>query len=195
MGAVLQQQEGSVWKPLGYFSKRLSEAQRKYSSYDRELLAIYLAIAHFRYMVEGRDFVVYTDHTPLTFVFSKLGSAKELPRRTRQIRFISEFTTNIRHVSGNGNVVADTSSVWRRLAVPHPSTSKNSHVYKVLTDQQLMQSLSELSDNLQFKQIMLLGSNQYVICETSTKKARPSLTEIIRRLAFDTVPQPLNNLV
>lgn len=71
VGAVLQHKIEGVWKPLGYFSKRLSEAQKKYSTYDRELLAIYLAIVHFRNMIEGRQLTVMTDHKPLTHVFSK----------------------------------------------------------------------------------------------------------------------------
>lgn len=78
--------------------------------YDKELLSVYSAIAHFRYLIEGRNVIVYTDHKPLTFAFSKIGCDKELPRRARQIMFISEFTTDIRHISGSDNVVADTLS-------------------------------------------------------------------------------------
>ncbi|CAH4034437.1 unnamed protein product [Pieris brassicae] len=48
VGAVLQQYVDNKWKPLGYFSQKNSDAQTKYSTYDRELLAIYLAIRHFK---------------------------------------------------------------------------------------------------------------------------------------------------
>ncbi|CAK1585015.1 unnamed protein product [Parnassius mnemosyne] len=40
VGAVLQQKIDSGWIPLAFFSKKFNTAQRKYSPYDRELLAI-----------------------------------------------------------------------------------------------------------------------------------------------------------
>ena len=46
VGAVLSQ--GPLHKPLGFFSKKLSKPEMKYSAFDKELLAIYLAIKHFR---------------------------------------------------------------------------------------------------------------------------------------------------
>jgi hypothetical protein len=43
----------------------LDKAQTNYSAFDRELLAVVAAIKHFFYMLEGRQFVVFTDHKPL----------------------------------------------------------------------------------------------------------------------------------
>ena len=43
IGAVLQQLVGSDLQPLALFSKKLQPAQTRYSTFDRELLAIYLA--------------------------------------------------------------------------------------------------------------------------------------------------------
>jgi cleavage and polyadenylation specificity factor subunit 1 len=53
MGAILQQRIKNAWQPLVFFSKKLSTAQQKYSAYDRELLAIYEAVKHFRHMLEA----------------------------------------------------------------------------------------------------------------------------------------------
>jgi len=54
LGAVLEQKEGdNNWAPLAYFSKQLSKAQKYYSTYDRELLAIYTAVKHFKYMLNS----------------------------------------------------------------------------------------------------------------------------------------------
>jgi RNase H-like domain found in reverse transcriptase len=49
VGAVLQQRDGGNWRPLAFYSKKLDLAQHKYSAFDRELLAVYLAIRHFRF--------------------------------------------------------------------------------------------------------------------------------------------------
>ena len=70
VGAVLQQHIDGVWHPISYFSKKLRPAETRYSTFDRELLAVYLAIKHFRHFVEGRDFHVATDHKPLTFALA-----------------------------------------------------------------------------------------------------------------------------
>ena len=69
-----------------------------------ELLGIYSAIKHFRNFVEGHPFIIYTDHKPLC---TMLSSQKERsPRQTRYLSFISEFSSDIRHVKGTDNVVA-----------------------------------------------------------------------------------------
>ena len=69
-GATLQQVSDGIVKPLAFFSKNFSPAQQNYSTFDRELLAIVLAIKHFRYFVEGRQFEVLTDHKPLTYIMN-----------------------------------------------------------------------------------------------------------------------------
>jgi hypothetical protein len=66
VGAVIQQRHrGQAWRPLGFFSAQLNKAEANYSAFDRELLAVVAAIRHFRYMLEGRKFVIFTDHKPL----------------------------------------------------------------------------------------------------------------------------------
>jgi hypothetical protein len=58
VGAVLQQKVNNAWQPLGFYSKRLQPAETRYSTFGRELLAVYLAIRHFRHHLEGREFFV-----------------------------------------------------------------------------------------------------------------------------------------
>ncbi len=67
VGAALHQQpKGSVgWQPLGFFSRKLESAQAKWSAFDRELYACVEGIHHFRFILEGRSFTIYTDHKPL----------------------------------------------------------------------------------------------------------------------------------
>jgi hypothetical protein len=69
MGAVLQQHVQNAWQPLAFFSKKLNPVQQKYSAYDRELLAIYEAVKHFRHMLEERHFTIFNDHKPITYTF------------------------------------------------------------------------------------------------------------------------------
>ena len=102
IGGVLSQLVDGSWQPLAFFSRQLHSAEQKYSAFDRELLALYQAVRHFRYFLEARDFVVYTDHKPLTLAFGKVSDPWS-PRQQRHLAYISEFCTDVRHVSGKDN--------------------------------------------------------------------------------------------
>ena len=69
VGAALHQIVDGAAVPIRFFSRKLSEAQQKYPTYDRELLAAYLATLHFRDMIEGRRVTLRTDHKPLVRAF------------------------------------------------------------------------------------------------------------------------------
>ena len=106
VGAVLQQYINGQWQPISFFSKKLKPAETRYSTFDRELLAIYLSLKHFRYFLKGRTFHVDTDHKPLTFAFN-CQPDRYSPRQSRHLNYISQFTTDLRHVRGIDNSVAD----------------------------------------------------------------------------------------
>ena len=121
VGAVLQQMHGGGLRPLAFFSQKLDAAQQKYSAFDRELLACYLAIRHFRWILEGRSFFVLSDHKPLSFALHRLSDAWSA-RQQRHLSYVAEFTSDIRHVPGKDNVVADALS--RPAAVVAPSAAQ-----------------------------------------------------------------------
>ena len=106
IGAVLQQLLDGQWCPLAYFSRKLSPTEQRYSTFDRELLAVYCAIRHFWHFLEAREFHILTDHKPLTHSLHSKPD-KHSPRQVRHLDFISQFTSDIRHVTGQGNPVAD----------------------------------------------------------------------------------------
>ena len=47
VGAVLQQMIDNTWRPIAFFCKTRKPQETRYSTFDRELLAVYLAIKHF----------------------------------------------------------------------------------------------------------------------------------------------------
>jgi hypothetical protein len=91
---------------LAFFSKKLAPAEVKYSTFDRELLAAYATIRHFRFLLEGRQFQLLTDHKPLVTAMTRV-SPPQSARQQRHLAYISEFTTDLRHTPGAENVVAD----------------------------------------------------------------------------------------
>jgi hypothetical protein len=77
----------------------------KYSTFDRELLAAFSTIRHFRFLLEGRQFQLLTDHKPLVAAIVRV-TPPQSARQQRHLAYISEFTTDLRHTPGSENVVA-----------------------------------------------------------------------------------------
>ena len=69
MGAVLSQEsEDRGDKPVAYFSRKLLPREEKYSTIEKECLAIRLAIHAFRVYLMGRAFTIQTDHRSLEWL-------------------------------------------------------------------------------------------------------------------------------
>lgn len=186
VGAALHQKVGKTMSPLGFFSKKLTDTQQKYSTYDRELLAIYLAITHFHNVIEGRQLTVLTDHKPLTYAFSKLASSNENPRRTRHLLYISEYTSDIQYVSGPANIVADAFS--RVETIICPTTLNYEEIARAQSaDSQVTLLRTNNNNNVELKLMPIPGSDNGIWCETSTTYVRPYLPLEFRKNAFDSV--------
>ena len=106
IAGVLHQMVGGQEQPLVFFSRRTTAAESRYSSYDLELLAIYSSVLHFRHVLEGRAFQIFTDQRPLTSAFLKARDPIS-NRQRHQLAVISEYCTNLSHVPGIENRVAD----------------------------------------------------------------------------------------
>jgi cleavage and polyadenylation specificity factor subunit 1 len=107
----------NAWQPLAFFSKKLNSAQQKYNAYDQELLAVYEAVKNFRHILEARHFAVFTDHKPITFAFQQK-RGKCSPRQFNHLDYIAQFTTDVRHIPGQDNVVADNLSCVESITAP-----------------------------------------------------------------------------
>lgn len=188
MGAVLEQKDPGGWVPLMFFSKKFSAAQIKYSAYDRELTAIFEAVKFFRYFLEGQYFTIITDHKPLIYAF-KQRSDKASPRQVRQLSFIAQFTTNIKYIPGNANVVAD--SLSRINAVRLPLIFNLIELAKSQTDdEQLKKVLGSPDHPLKLKKIQWGPELSFVYCEISGDSIRPYIPENLRRTVFDLFHTP-----
>ena len=103
-GVIWQQQKNGEWKPVGYFSKTMTPAERVYPIQDRELLAVVQTLEHYCPELWGQKFFVVTDHQALLYFASKRALS------TRQIRwadFLSNFDITFRYRPGKENVAAD----------------------------------------------------------------------------------------
>ncbi|GFX19387.1 hypothetical protein TNCV_3015261 [Trichonephila clavipes] len=148
-------------------------------TYDRELLGIYLSVKHFKHLLEGNDFVIYTDHKPLTFAF-KQKNEKASPRQQRQLQYISEFSCNIQHVLGKDNVVAD--------ALSRIDSISEINFEEIAEEQTTDEELQKLLHNnsLKFKP-STLPSGKKLWCDISTQKIRPYIPQKFRFQIFQLI--------
>lgn len=166
VGAVLQQLTAEKqWKPLAYFSKALTPTEQRYSTFSRELLAIYLAIKHFRYMVEARELTIFTDHKPITSaIFTK--SEKHSPREARHLDYILQFTSDIQHVKGTENSVADALSRVHYI-------SKEIDFAKIAKSQESDPFIQSPPDSLKLQKTQLPNLDVQLYCDVSQGVHRP----------------------
>lgn len=183
VGAVLQQFSENEWRPLAFFSKKLQPAELKYSAFGRELLAIYLAIKHFRYFTEGREFHILTDHKPLTYAITA-PTTKQSPREARHLEFIAQFTSDIRFVKGAENIPADTLS---RVSINSISALPSIDYEEMSRLQQQEQFTFPANSSYDICSVEMFGFPFPLLCDMSSRLPRPVVPTPMRRHVFNTL--------
>ncbi len=104
VGAVLLQDFHGEKFPIAYASKKLSKCQRKYSVIERECLAVIWAIHKFEPYLYGREFLLETDHQPLSCIKrSKVANGRIM----RWALALQPFRFRVVAIKGSENVGAD----------------------------------------------------------------------------------------
>jgi hypothetical protein len=70
LGAILSQGPIGQDYPISYASRTLNNAEKNYSTTEKELLAIVWGCKQYRPYLYGRKFTILTDHKTLTWVFN-----------------------------------------------------------------------------------------------------------------------------
>ena len=135
--------------------------------------------------LEGRSFTVFTDHKPLTFSMSKV-SKPWSARQQCHLSYISEFTTDIQHVHGKDNSVADALSRTTAVAEVHLGID-----YLAMTEDQ--KQVAEVQDyrtgttSLRLEDVAFRRQGVTLLCDMSTGLPRPIVPASWRRQVFDVV--------
>lgn len=180
MGAVVDQIVEEGVQPLGFFSKKLTTNEAIGDTYNRELLAVYSAIRHFQSILEGRDFVIYTDHKPLVNAFNQKPE-KVSETVLRRLSYISQFSTDIRHISGKHNDVADCLSRINSISV-----EGEVDLVKLADSQRNDDELKRFVGNgegnsLSLKLIKLPTFKERIYCDVSNDMVRPYIPKPFRK--------------
>lgn len=162
-GAILlQRKSDKKFHPVYYFSKRTTEAESRYHSFELETLAIVNALKRFRVYLEGIPFKIVTDCNSLTLTLSK----KQInPRIARWGLELENFNYSIehrrneqmRHVDSLSRLpevnVIERNSLDHILAVEQGRDHNILKLRKYLEESPRKPSSFELQDGLVYKRI------------------------------------------
>ena len=104
VGSVLLQEDDGILHPVCYASRKLLERERNYSTIERECLAIVWGISKFSKFLWGNEFVLQTDHRPLTFLNSSRFKNSRIMRWSLSLQ---EYRFQLEPVPGSQNIFAD----------------------------------------------------------------------------------------
>ena len=100
VGAILEQDFGNGMQPVAFESRKLNPAETRYSAYERELLGIIWAIGKWRHYLEGRSFIVQTDHSSLKHLPNQPSVSR---RNWKWVSILQGYDVEIRHIPGKVN--------------------------------------------------------------------------------------------
>ena len=118
VGVVLSHKmKNGTERPIGYVSRSLQEAERNYSTLEKEALAIIFGIKKFHQFLYGHLFTIKTDHKPLEGLLSEKKGipSQAAPRIQRWALTLSAYEYKISYKAGKSNCNADGLS---RLPLP-----------------------------------------------------------------------------
>ncbi|XP_066940950.1 uncharacterized protein [Macrobrachium rosenbergii] len=139
---------------------------------------------HFKYLLEGTDFTILTDHKPLVHAFAKPGDTWSA-KQQRHLTAISEFGCTINCVPGRKNPVANALSRVEinslHLGIDYEGLAKEQAADPETAGYRTVVMA------LKWKDVPLANSNTTLLCDTSTGRPRPLVPASRRKQVFDIV--------
>ena len=124
IGSALMQLTAPNWyRPVYYSSRKLSTAERNYSTTEREALGMIYSINKFRHYLLGKKFTFHVDHAALLYLVSKQSLTGKL---ARWMLLLQEAHSGIAggHYAGD----ATTRKVWQ-AGLWWPMTQRDAQQY------------------------------------------------------------------
>ena len=137
-------------KPIAFYSRKLSPAQSRYTTTEKELLSIVETLKEFRTILLGQQLIIHTDHENLTY--KHFNSDRVMRWRL----FIEEYSPDLRYIKGELNIPADALS---RLEIEN-SPMEEAHFTEALRSEYYALDGNDLPETAYPLSYVLLGKEQ-----------------------------------
>ncbi|KAK9728530.1 RNase H-like domain found in reverse transcriptase [Popillia japonica] len=101
---LLQRQRDGIMHPVFFYSKRTTDAESRYSSYELECLSIINSLKRFYIYLHGIPFKILTDCDSLRMTLNK---KDVVPRIMRWVLYLENFNYKLEHRPNNKMVHVD----------------------------------------------------------------------------------------
>ena len=201
VGAILEQDFGNGLQLVAFASRKLNDAEMRYSAYERELLGIVWALAQWKHYCRGpHAVIIQTDHAPLRHLPNQ---ASVNSRVWKWISILQGYNLEIRHIPGKRNP-ADTLSrqdkkdaLGRKTAVHDANADlvRELRVPSDADDQAIQEALIKLFNAQVQDQSETVAEEGQAIRAKSTAQALKAQTEQAIKASVSDLIQSSSSLV
>lgn len=188
LGAVLSQTENGVEKVICYASRSLTKAERKYSTVEKECLAVLFAVEKWRPYIEGTKFTVVTDHHSLKWLHKIKDPIGRIARWSVRLQ---QYDFEVIHRPGKNHIVPDTlsRSVTKVDCVQNHQTTLDDTGWGNTSDKWYKNLKTCISNNPEsYPQWTIHGNNLY-------KKSKPKYPDLTGTPWLCVVPKDFRKTV
>lgn len=153
LGAILSQVQDGAERVICYLSRSLNKAERKYTTTEKECLAVLFAIEKFRPYIEGTKFTVVTDHYSLKWLYKIKDPVGRIARWAVRLQ---QYDFDIVHRPGKNHTVPDALS----RAVPVINSLSDINVFTDVTDKWYLNLLRQVTERPQSYPMWMVENNQ-----------------------------------
>ncbi|XP_011869954.1 PREDICTED: uncharacterized protein LOC105563185 [Vollenhovia emeryi] len=175
-GILLQKQKNNLWSPVAYYSQGTNQAEKRYHSYELEMLAIVRSVERFHLYLYGLEFAIVTDCNALVYAMNK---ANLNPRIARWTLMLQNYRFSVTHRPGKR--MAHVDALSRCTAYVHEMPLERELELRQLTDPRILEISKklELSEDKKFD---LINGLVYKKDENQKKFVVPDslITSLIR---------------
>lgn len=148
IGGILVQGEGEEERVIAYMSEKLSLAQKKYQTTEKECLAVIRSMEKFRPYIEGTKFTVITDHASLLWLMNLKDSTGRVGRWALRLQ---AYNFELKHRKGKHMVVADALSRAVYAITSAPSDPWYDGLKQKIIENPQKYAQFQIKDNLIYK--------------------------------------------
>ena len=160
LGAVLMQKRKLRMRVISYASRKLNETEQRYSTTEREALALFWGLKKFKHLILGYKVNILTDHKPLLDLYKKREFIQN-SKFNRWFMAILEFCPNISYIPGTSNTLADGLSRAFEDTEPKVVNKKFCFTCKVVDlDLDMVQEVQDCDEVIRCIKADLLGDEQ-----------------------------------